>query len=229
MIRLFSFLAFISFTPSSYSQRIVVINKTGETIKAICLIEKDMQFKDFDSLIVKSQLINALEDGQNVTLDAQSKIYNIYAFTDKELHNANCYFIPFWTTSNKKLTLSKGNLESKFGGGEVVSVCNGDSPRVMIKIINETSVKLFSIYYKSHLSNKYESYSLIKSWDPINQSETRKVFFYPELKRTESEDGKVNYECFLDFKIVGFTEKGEVKTYLVEDFDCVNKEDINVK
>lgn len=58
---------------------------------------------------------------------------------------------------------------------------------------------------------------------------TRNVFFYPKLKKITNGNGDISYEGFFDFKIVGFTEQGETKIYLIDNFDCVNKEEISVK
>ena len=229
MIRIISLLGLIFLTTSGFSQKLVIKNNTGETIKAIVIIEKDSLVKDFDSLIGKNQLSAPLKIGESITLNAKNHTYHIYAFTDNELQNANCYFVPFWSAKKKQLTLTKDNLESEFGGGEIVSADDDDWPRVLVKIINQTNVQLFSIYYKPHASDKYVSNSIIKSWDPIILGETRNVFFYPPLKKIKDEKGEISYEGFIDFKIVGFTDQGEAKTFLIDNFDCVNKEDIIIR
>lgn len=212
-----------------YSQKITVKNNTGEAITVLALIEKDSIVNSFDSLILKNRLVRPLKKGSIVTLNVKSKIFNLYAFTNKELRNVNCYFIPYCNADNKNLIISKNNLESKFGKGFFISPFSEEFPRIRIRIVNMSGVKLFSVYCKNHLSDTYGSSSIIDSWIPINKGEARVIFFYPKLKKFENENGEVSYEGFLDFKIVGYTDRGDAKTYLIDNFDCVNNDDIYVK
>lgn len=211
------------------TNQITVINKTGETITVLTLLENGTPATEYDSLKSRNQLQKPLTTGESIKIKTDDKEYNMHIFCDSNPDQSKTYFVPFGSVRKGVIVIDSTFFESAYNGNSVVSAVDQDRPRVYIKIINKTDVPLVGVYYRPD-SGSYKNFNLIASYKPIPLNETRDIYFFPELKKEPDEYGLLmNFVGFIDLKILGLTKSGELKTFEVKHFDCVKNEDVLVQ
>jgi hypothetical protein len=208
------------------TDKITVINKTGEPITILSTIENRVLLTEYDSLKSQNRLQKPLQTGESIAIRTDGKEYNMHVFCESNPDRSKTYFVPFGMMRKGKVVIDTTFFESTFDGNSVVSMMDPEWPRIYIKIINKTDIPLVAVYYRAD-SGVYKNFNLIASYKPIRHNETRDIYFFPELKKNRDESGTIiNYIGFIDLKILGLTKSGELKTFEVKHFDCVKNEDV---
>jgi hypothetical protein len=219
MKRILSLIIAIIVCKTVFSQNITIQNKTGEVIQLACFIKTDSIVND-STLTLFNKVHKQIDNGQSIKVELSKGIYNIHAFSGNEIYNGNIYFIPYWNSKNKKVEITKDCIESNWG------IISGFAPRAFFRILNQTGLKLYEIYYKPHPNKEFSTSNLISSWQPIQKDEIRPIRFLADMNIDAN--GEYIFEN-LDLKIIAISDKGKTKEILINNFDCVNNDNLIVK